>query len=342
MVTIKDVAAKAGVNPSTVSRVLKDNASISSKTKERVKKAMEELGYVPNVAAQMLASGLTQNIGVIFPPLVLPDRLSEPFFMEILSTLTNEAKEHGFTVSIATSMSSEELLEQVKLMHLQKRVDGFIVLYSDQKDPIREYLLKYKLPFVVVGAANGYENEITYIDNDNQLMGKSAIDYLYKKGHKSIQFVTDDLNSEVSEERYLGYFKGARKLGLNQKPALLFDRGNPQVLEEFINRVKEEETTALIVIGDTVSVRVIQFLSFYKLKVPDDISIMTFNNSLFSHLIHPYLSTFDINVNNLGRTSVRRLIDIIKSPDKVFSETIIVSFTLEERESVRDISKNNN
>ena len=63
MVTIKDVAAKAGVNPSTVSRVLKDNASISSKTKERVKKAMEELGYVPNVAAQMLASGLTQNIG---------------------------------------------------------------------------------------------------------------------------------------------------------------------------------------------------------------------------------------------------------------------------------------
>ena len=76
MVTIKDVAAKAGVNPSTVSRVLKDSKSISQKTKDKVRKAMAELGYVPNVAAQMLASGLTYNVGFIFPPLITPDRLN--------------------------------------------------------------------------------------------------------------------------------------------------------------------------------------------------------------------------------------------------------------------------
>lgn len=182
MVTIKDVAAKAGVNPSTVSRVLKDNKSISQKTKDKVRQAMAELGYVPNVAAQMLASGLTYNIGLIFPPLLTPDRLSEPFFMQILSTITSEAKLHDFTVSIATGMTVDELEEQVKLMYRQKRVDGFIVLYSDPEDPVRRYLMDNKVPFVIVGAPEGYENDITYIDNDNQLMGRRAVEYLYEKG----------------------------------------------------------------------------------------------------------------------------------------------------------------
>lgn len=339
MVTIKDVAAKAGVNPSTVSRVLKDNASISQKTKEKVRGAMAELCYVPNVAAQMLASGLTYNIGVVFPPLLTPDRLSEPFFMQILTTITNEAKEQGFTVSIATGMTKDELEEQVKLMHLQKRVDGFIILYSDGKDLVRQYLMEQKTPFVIVGASDGFEREITYIDNDNQLMGKMALEYLYEKGHRVIQFITDDLDSEISEERYVGYVRGAGKLDLVSHPAQLFDSNDPVVLEELIDSIKENQTTGLIVIGDTVSVRLMQFLSFYQLNVPHDISIITFNNSTFSKLIHPYLTTFDINVNNLGRTSVRRLLQIIRTPKMVFSEKIIVPFLLKERESVRDLKK---
>lgn len=335
MVTIKDVAAKAGVNPSTVSRVLKDNSSISQKTKDRVRKAMADLGYVPNVAAQMLASGLTYNVGLVFPPLLTPDRLSEPFFMQILSTITTEAKQENFTVSIATDMTVDELVEQVKLMHLQKRVDGFIILYSEKDDPVQRYLLDNDMPFVIVGAPDGFENEITYIDNDNQLMAKSAVEYLYEKGHKSILFVTDELESEISQERYLGYMKGMMKLKLDRTPAMLFDRHNPVVLEKLIETIEEKKATALIIIGDTVSVRVMQFLSFYDLKVPDDISLITFNNSAFSKLIHPYLTTFDINVANLGRSSLRRLLEIIKSPAPLPSETIIVPFTLVERESVR-------
>src|SRR5699024_3980969 len=292
MVTIKDVAAKAGVNPSTVSRVLKDNKSISQKTKDKVRQAMAELGYVPNVAAQMLASGLTYNIGLIFPPLLTPDRLSEPFFMQILSTITSEAKLHDFTVSIATGMTVDELEEQVKLMYRQKRVDGFIVIYSDPEDPVRRYLMDNKVPFVIVGAPEGYENDITYIDNDNQLMGRRAVEYLYEKGHHNLLFVTDDLQSEVSAERYFGYLRDTEKLGLNSQPALLFDRREPMVIESFIQQIKEQEATALIVIADTISVRITQLLHDYQLSVPDDISIITFNNSSYSTLIHPYLTTF--------------------------------------------------
>ncbi|MCZ8466222.1 LacI family DNA-binding transcriptional regulator [Streptococcus uberis] len=339
MVTIKDVAQKAGVNPSTVSRVLKDNHSISEKTKEKVRKAMHDLGYVPNVAAQMLASGLTHNIGLVFPPITVTDRLSEPFFMQILTTITNEAKSQHFTVSIATGMTVDALEEQVKLMHLQKRVDGFIILYSEQNDPVRKYLMANKIPFVIVGAPEGDENKITYIDNDNQLMAKTAVNYLYEKGHSNILFITDDLQSEVASERYIGYLKGCIKLGLESHQMLLFDRSDPINVEQLMQTISKKKTTALIVIGDVLSVRMIQLLSYYGLKVPDDISIITFNNSTYCKLVHPYLTTFDINVENLGKTSFKQLMEIINTKEQTLSQKIFVPFTLKVRESIRNIKK---
>lgn len=337
MVTIKDVAKKAGVNPSTVSRVLKDNQSISQKTKDKVRKAMHELGYVPNVAAQILASGLTHNVGLVFPPITFKDRLSEPFFMQILSTITHEAKLHHYTISIATAMTVEALEEQVKLMHLQKRVDGFIILYSEQNDPVRKYLMANHIPFVIVGAPEGDENNITYIDNDNQLMAKTAVNYLHEKGHQKILFITDDLNSEVASERYIGYLKGCLKIGLDTNPMLLFDRSDPVSIEELTQKIFDFKASALIVIGDIISVRVIQLLSFYGISVPDDISVITFNNSTYSKLVHPYLTTFDINVDNLGKTSFKQLMEIINNPNQSLSQKILVPFTLKVRESIRDI-----
>lgn len=337
MATIKDVAERAGVNPSTVSRVLKDNHSISEKTKEKVRKAMAELGYVPNVAAQMLASGLTHNIGLVFPPLATDDRLSEPFFMSILSTITHEAKLNHFTVSIATGISLDDLLEQVRLMHQQKRVDGFIILYSEQNDPIRQYLLQNKIPFVIVGAPEGQETQITYINNDNQLMGKMAVDYLNSQGHETIYFVSDDLASEVASERFMGYVKGMMRLGLSYQPMCLFNPSDAQSVDELMTMIETGKPTALVVISDRVTIRLMQLLSYYNLKVPDDISVITFNNSIFSTLIHPYLTTFDIHVEHLGQSSFKRLLTIIKSKNEERSEQIIVPFTLKERESVRNI-----
>lgn len=336
MVTIKDVAEKAGVNPSTVSRVLKDNRSISQKTKEKVRNAMSELGYVPNAAAQILASGLTHNIGLVFPPLATPDRLSEPFFMRILSTITHEAKVNHFTISIATGTSLEELLEQVTLMHQQKRVDGFIILYSDQEDPIKTYLLQNNIPFVIVGAPEGNDEQITYINNDNQLMGRTAVEHLHDKGHDNIFFVTDDLKSEVASERFMGYVKGMLRLDLAYHPMVLFDPSDAKKVDELMIAIEKAKPSALIVISDRVTIRLMQLLSYYQLKVPDDISIITFNDSIFSTLIHPYLTTFDVHINHLGEASFKRLLEIIQSTTEPRCEHIIVPFTLKERESVRN------
>lgn len=336
MVTIKDVAKRAGVNASTVSRVLKDSSAISQSTKERVRQAMEELGYVPNLAAQMLASGLTQCVGVVLPPLTTPDRVSEPFFMEILTAINDQAKLQGFTVSIATSNSFADLAEQVKLMYRQKRADGFLILYSEKDDPVKDYLNQHQIPFVVIGTPIDDCPNLISVDNDNQLMGEEAVTHLHRKGHKKILFVTDDLTSKVCVERYRGYQRGIERLQLAAYPTLLFDRRDPMTLDTLIETIQKEKITGLIVIGDLISVRVIQFLSYYGLRVPDDLSLISFNNSIFSKMLHPYLTTFDINVAQLGQTSFIRLLDIIDGRKQPSTE-VIVPFTLKERESIRDL-----
>ncbi|MET3633689.1 LacI family DNA-binding transcriptional regulator [Streptococcus porcorum] len=337
MVTIKDVAERAGVNPSTVSRALKDSSAISQKTKDRVKKAMDELGYVPNVAAKMLASGLTRSVGVILPPLT-KDRVAQPFFMEILTVINNEAKKRSFTVSIATASTVEELTEHVELMYKQRRVDGFIVLYSQKDDPVREYLTAQNIPFVVVGEPEELGNEITYIDNDNQLMGRTAVDVLIENGHDKILFVTDDLNSQVFSERYLGYQIEMTKRGLVAEYPILFDKEDALSLDAFKSLLDKTEATALVVVDDMLSVRVIQFLSFYDINVPHDVSIVSFNNSSYAKIIHPYLTTFDINIPQLGKASLARLLDKL-DVSKDENEKVIVPFTLKKRESVRNLKK---
>lgn len=338
MVTIKDVAKKAGVNPSTVSRALKNSQSISLKTKEKVKKAMDDLGYVPNFAAQMLASGLTQCVGVILPPLTTSDRISQPFFMEILTVINDEAKKKNFTVSIAAGDSFESLKDQATLMYRQKRVDGFIVLYSEKNDPVTFYLNQNNIPFVIVGSQESKENAVTYIDNDNQLMAKTAVDYLFEKGHKNILFVTDDEKAKVNSERYLGYALGTKTLKIKNYGNILFDRHNPFSLDNVITKIRKENITALIVIDDMLSVRVIQFLSFYNIKVPDQVSIISFNNSAYSKIIHPYLTTFDINIKQLGQSSLLGLLDRLHHHKTGYKKET-VPFHLKERESVRNLYK---
>ena len=333
MVTIKDVAEKAGVNPSTVSRTLKDSPSISQATKERVRKAMDDLGYVPNLAAQTLASGQTQSIGVILPPLMNQERLSQPFFMQIITAINAEASRLSLTVSIAAGENVTAIQEQVQLMHRQKRADGFILLYAEEGDPVKDYLVNNALPFVMVGAPQDEKEEIPYVDNDNVSLGQAALNYLYQHGHKEIAFVTDDRQGKVFQRRYQGYKEASKHLGLPIFAPVLFDRKNPASLQDFTDLLEGSHISALIVSDDLTAVQIMQWLSFYHLKVPDDYSIISFNNSTYANIIHPYLSSFDIQIEELGKASLHLLIDRLKTKKlpPLYSE---VPFLLMERESV--------
>ncbi|MDD3016358.1 MAG: LacI family DNA-binding transcriptional regulator [Lactococcus chungangensis] len=322
-VTIKDVARRAGVNPSTVSRAIHNHSAISEKTKERVRKAMADLDYSRNSAAQMLASGKSGAIGVIFPP--IENKSEQPFFMKILTAINEEAHQNKITVSIASGHTIEELLSQVRVMYQEKRVDGFIVLYAGEADDVRDYLLAGEIPFVIVGTPIERANEMTAVDNDNKLMGAEAAQYLAGLGHKKLAFVTNTDKGEVFHERYRGFEEKIKSLGLNGQ--LLYTSESLAL----------DNVTALVVLDDILAIKVIQGLTERGITVPDDISVISFNNSVFASLIHPYLTTFDINITQLGHRSVQKLLHLIADPDD-FREKVTVPFELKVRESTKAVN----
>lgn len=308
-ITVKDVAKKAGVATSTVSRVINDHPSISETTKKKVRKIMDELGYVPNITARNLGKRVSSAVGVILPPLDSKERLGNPFYLEIMEAINEEARHHGVTTAVATAKSFDVLLENVQRMHLQKQVDGFILVYSDSDDPVIDYLYEQQIPFTLIGQPYHHENEIIYIDNDNQLLGKQATEFLIDNGHKNILFVTNTTHESLYFERYFGYQKAMMLAGLNAQPSVTLEQAEDYL--DFDTILKKAEATALVVIDDIFALRTMQLAQMYGYIIPETLSMISFNNSIFSTLMHPYLTSIDIDISELGRVAMQKLQELI-------------------------------
>lgn len=338
-VTIKDVAKEVGVAPSTVSRTLKDHPSISNETKERVRKAMDKLGYVPNVSAQNLANKYVNTIGVILPVTKSQESKNNPFHLEMLTAMSEEASRRKVTIAIASGETEEELLNNVELMYRQKRVDGFILLYSKEDDQILEYLVTKKVPFTIVGQPYKYHNESNCVDNDNQLLGYTATKHLIEKGHEKIVFVTNNQTENFSKDRLFGYEKCMKEHGL--EPFKELSLITPESYAEFDTVFRENQPTACVAIDDMFAIRLIQMIQFLGFSVPDDVSVISFNNSIFTTLLHPYITSIDVNISELGKTAVQEFLLQLKEENSM-KKRVIIPHRLIENETVirRGCNKN--
>lgn len=332
--TVKDVAKKAKVSPSTVSRVINDHPSISDETKQRVRKIMDEMGYFPNVTARNLGKQRANSLGVILPPLDSRERLGNPLYLELLNAINETAAEFQVTTAVASANNSETLLENVIRMHRQKQVDGFILAYSEKDDPLAEYLFQNQVPFTLIGRPAKREAEIVYVDNDNQLLGKQATEHLIEKGHKNILFVSNVTQEVIFFERYFGYQEAMMLQGLptNQPLTML----HPEDYTKFPEVIKETGATALVVIDDIFALRMIQLATLHGYNVPDDLSVISFNNSIFATLVHPYLTTIDIDISDLGRLGTEKLMEQINQKQSTGVQ-LVVPHHLIQRETVRTI-----
>ncbi len=331
-ITVKDVAKKAGVATSTVSRVINNHPSISEETKRKVRKVMDELGYTPNLAARNLGKKTASAIGVVLPPLNTKERLGNPFYLETIETINEEARKFNMSVAVASARDFETLLANVERMHRQKQVDGFILTYSDKFDPIITYLLNEKIPFTLIGQPYMQEERIIYVDNDNQLLGKQATDHLIEKGHERILFITNTTHENLYFERYFGYQKALMMADLPLFSVVSFEES--QDYPEFLEVLKDTQATALVVIDDLFAVRIIQLVHLLGYKVPDDLSVISFNNSIFTTLTHPYLTSIDIGVASLGSIATQQLMAQLTNQEMQSSLRVVVPHELIQRETV--------
>lgn len=335
-ITVKDVAKKAGVATSTVSRVINNHPSISEATKKKVRKVMDELGYVPNITARNLGKRISSAIGVILPPLDSKERLGNPFYLEILEAINEEARLYDMTTAVATAKSFDLLLENVQRMHLQKQVDGFILVYSDSDDPVIDYLYQNDIPFTLIGQPYKNENEIIYVDNDNQLLGKQATEFLIQNGHKNILFVTNTTHESLYFERYFGYQKAMMLASLPAFPSVALEQ--PEDYLDFEDVLASSQATALVVIDDIFALRTMQLAEMYGYSVPDTLSVISFNNSIFATLTHPYLTSIDIDISELGRAAMKKLREQIHE-DFTNGVRFVVPHKLIKRETVIPIEE---
>ncbi|WNF35815.1 LacI family DNA-binding transcriptional regulator [Bacillaceae bacterium IKA-2] len=316
-VTIKDVAKIAKVAPSTVSRVIADSPRISKKTKDKVREVMEKLGYHPDFNARSLANKSTRTIGIVMPSSVNM-AFQNPFFPEVIRGISTKVHQVGFGLYLSTGQTEDEILEEIVHMVQGRRVDGIILLYSRVNDRIMPYLQQQNFPFVLIGRPyEDVDKEINYVNNDNLKAAKTVTEYLILLGHQHIAFIGGELDFVVTIDHKKGYEQALQNADIPLKDGYvvfhqeLQEGGQDAVIELMSLQVPP---TALVVSDDIMTFGVMRMLSEMGLRVPEDISIISFNNVLISELSSPPMTTVDINIFGLGHEATNLLIEKIQQP----------------------------
>lgn len=333
-VTIKDVAALAGVSPSTVSRTCKNNPSISEETKERVRKAMAELGYEPNFQASNLASQNSRTIGIILPASA-KEVYENSFYLEAIQGISHYCNGRQYMTTIVTGQDEAEILNAVRSMSRSGKVDGFIILYSKKEDPVIDYLFNEGLLYILIGKATQYTNQTIYIDNDNLLAGREATEYLYQLGHRRIAYLGSDSSLMFSSDRKAGYQLALASHQLPVRPEYCVEVKNVSENNEEAIRgllMQKDRPTAILVSDDILAVSLERVCLENHLAIPEDLSIISFNNSLFARLTSPQLTSIDIGAGQLGSEAASQIINHIENPN-LLATKIIVPHHLIERDS---------
>lgn len=302
---------------------------------------MAELGYEPNFQASNLASSNSRTIGIILPPSA-KEAYENSFYLEVIRGISKFCNQHQYINTIITGENDEEVLQVIRTMTRSGQVDGFILLYSKQQDTIMDYLDDEGLLYVLIGKAYQLANQTIYINNDNILAGQDATEYLYQLGHRKIAYLGCSDNLLFSYDRKAGYQIAASRHNL-PVPAEYCVEAESIFSEDTSLHIQNllqlpDRPTAVIVCDDILAVMLERICQKMGISIPEDLSIISFNDSIFAKLTSPELTSIDINSYQLGIESASQIINHIENPN-LFATKIIVPHQLIKRDSCRKITE---
>ncbi|WP_026486899.1 LacI family DNA-binding transcriptional regulator [Caldanaerobius polysaccharolyticus] len=334
-VTIKDIAKYAGVSVTTVSRALNGYPDVNEQTRERIKKIAQELNYSPNAIARGLVMNKTHTVGLVVSELIKPG-VYHPFFLEILAGIKAGLRKDRydlilFTVDFATQdvTSYEELCNS-------RKVDGAIVEGLKLSDPYIEEIKKTNIPTVLIDIPI-LTDKVGYVSSDNVQAAFEATSYLIKLGHKNIGFINGHSDAAVSFERLEGYKRALQKNNVQYKEEyVIFEdftqEGGYNSFRKLI--FENPEITAVFHASDLMAIGSIKAAQDLGMKVPDDISIVGFDDIELASLIDPGLTTIRQEKFKLGYMAARHLLSIIRGEKP---EHIVVPHKLIIRQSAKKV-----
>ena len=330
MVTIKDVAKLAQVSPSTVSRVISDSKQISDETKKRVRIAMEELGYYPNLIARSLITKSSQTLGLIMSRST-ETAFSSPFFSEVIRGISKAVQNRQYSLLLATAENYKEEAKQCMKMIKEKRVDGVILLASRVEDDLIAQLSLDEYPFVVVGRAPSGTG-IYSVNNDNIQAAYNVVRHLLNLGHREIAFLNGPQDYIFCHDRYEGYVMAFREFGLEIIQEYVIETDLQQENGYFYTKellALAKPPTAIFAIDDMMALGAYRAIKENQLKIPDDIAVVGFNNDHFSSLVSPPLTTVRIPIYEMGINAAEMMMDLLGGkrvipPQRILSSELII------------------
>jgi DNA-binding LacI/PurR family transcriptional regulator len=335
VITIKDVAKKANVSPSTVSRVMADSTKISSETKRRVRKVMNELNYYPNLNARGLAKQTTKLFGIVIP-IVQNKIFHDLFSSKLIGGISLFTNAEGYRLCISTPETEEEMSHEVEKMVKGRQIEGIILIFPNDNSNVIKYLCNKKFPFVLIGNPYEEKNEITYVNNDNYTVAKKMTEYFISLGHRKFSFIGDSFNSCVTKN-YLAGMRDTMKLAdiLLSEEYMVLDfnpsRKNYQKIVEELMALRVPPTVVMTT-NDLTGIGILSALVAKGFFVPKEVSIASFNGTLLSEIINPQLTVMDTHMEQLGYEAAKALVEKIENPG-IIAKSIIIPHKLLKRQT---------
>ncbi|MCK4307030.1 LacI family DNA-binding transcriptional regulator [candidate division WOR-3 bacterium] len=329
MITIKDIAKKVGVSPSTVSKALCDRKDVSSTTKKRVKTVVEKLGYSPDSIARALVTKFTKTIGLVTL------YIGNPTTIERIKGIQESAfHKHHILISCLNEGNIEEEIEQIETL-ISRRVDGIILTPVKYNEKLSKIIEKAKIPFVFMSEMlDGVDCD--FAGDDDYEGGKLATEHLVTLGHKRIAYfgVSEEIYSDGEIRK--GYRKILEQYEIKYDEELVTS-GNldEKALKANLTRILDFKNppTAIFTWSDIMAIGIFKKLKKRNIKVPDDISLVGYDNMDFASVFHIPLTTISQPNYQIGSTAANLLMERIEIGNQLPPRKVVYKPELIIRES---------
>lgn len=308
-VTIRDVAAKAGVSHQTVSRVINGGNGVTEDTRQRVEAAISEMGYRPNAIARSMARGRTFTLACISP------NLTDVTYASIIEGAETEARAHGYFLLTASAVDGEMFATLVDQMLASRRTEGLLVITPR----ISEHHLRLpkNVPVVFVGANPGDEWAAS-VNLDDEEAGRMATGHLIDLGHRGIAHITGPLEEQSSQHRLHGFQSALQAVGIEASPQLV-EVGDWSATSglQAVQRLLSQEPgfTAVFAQNDRMAVGAIRALRDAGRTIPGDVSVIGIDDMPLGSYFDPPLTTVLQDTHRMGRQAACLVIHAIEQRD---------------------------
>ena len=326
-VKLADIAERVGVSTVTVSKALSGQKGVSEEVREKIHSIAKELGYQQPSAARKSQNQKSYNIGILISERFL-DKYESFYWQMYQAVATRATAKECFTMLEVIGMAEEENGRLPKLVQ-ERKVDGIIVIGKMMDDYLQHLNTEAGIPVIYLDYYNGIDHicdgRISVVSNNIQGM-EDLVTYIYKKGHRKIAYVGTLLATESITDRYFGYQKALLELGLEQKKEWVLDDRHIETGKiDTVNMLQlpKDMPTAFVCNCDLTASFLIKKLRENGYRVPEDISVVGFDNYLYPGLSDIRITTYEVDMGEMARRAIHNMIKKITSDNFKGGVTVV-------------------